>query len=142
MTEKEKKDKKKQRISKVPVLIRSNGRVYIGCDLHNQRFEMCICDHKACRRRKKCTQYIEARTMKAEWEDIYGPSKTPLNPKTPKKRRRRRNSEQSNIASSTITPQKRKRKRKQSEEETHTPTKKRRRKQAPSTTKRKRKRKN
>lgn len=142
MAEKEKKDKKKQRISKVPVLIRSNGRVYIGCDLHNQRFEMCICDHKGCRRRKKCTQYIDARTMKEEWEDIYGPSKTPLNSKTPKKRRRRRKSEHpNNDAPSTAISTKRKRKRKQ-EEETHTPTKKRRRRKSEVPTKRKRKRKN
>lgn len=100
-----KKKEQPEKISKKPVLIHTNGRVYIGCDLHNQRVEISICEHRKCRRRRKCPQYQEALKMKEDWTDLYG--LLPAHPIVTSTKRRRKSSE---ISAQIEVPKKRRRK--------------------------------
>lgn len=67
------------RVSTVPCLIEETGRVYIGCDIHGQRFEVSVCDGRRCKHRKKCRQYQAALRMKEDLEN-----------NKPKRRRKRK----------------------------------------------------
>lgn len=122
-------NKKKEKISNVPILIQSNGRVYLGCVILSQRQEISICEAKACRKRRTCQAYQQAKEIQEEWKDMYGHlflhSQSSNTPK--KNRRRRKKKKEDPPVETSIKPRRRRKKKEKPPEESFTETKKNRR---------------